>query len=210
MEEEKIIAMYVNEGYTLRHLSEIFKTNHHKIKRILTKNNISTTRRPTLKEYSEERRKRIGLTSKGRLGFWKGKHVSEMSLRKNMITHMSIKLTLEDIESYTDFKKLCFLTRGASRNRKYLNTKEIYLNYINKFYYDEQFNFLYNQWLVKGKNKWYFPSIDHKQSKANGGNWNLDNIQFLTWFENRAKAEMNSSEWEQFKLLTNTKSDLFI
>ena len=38
----------------------------------------------------------------------------------------------------------------------------------------------------------------------------LDNIQFLTWFENRAKAEMSQQEWDIFKKKTNTKSDLFI
>ena len=46
-------------------------------------------------------------------------------------------------------------------------------------------------------------------SKFNGENWNLNNLQFLTWFENRAKAEMNQDEWEEFKRNTNTRSDLF-
>lgn len=32
---------------------------------------------------------------------------------------------------------------------------------------------------------------------------------FLTWFENRAKAEMNQDEWDYFKINTNTKSELF-
>jgi len=41
-------------------------------------------------------------------------------------------------------------------------------------------------------------------------NYSLDNLRFITWFENRAKAEMNLQEWNKFKKTTNTKSDLFI
>jgi hypothetical protein len=32
----------------------------------------------------------------------------------------------------------------------------------------------------------------------------------MTWFENRAKADMTKGDWELFKINTNTKSDLFI
>ena len=32
MNENKIVEMYKNDRYTLRHLSEVFKTDHHKIK----------------------------------------------------------------------------------------------------------------------------------------------------------------------------------
>jgi hypothetical protein len=45
---------------------------------------------------------------------------------------------------------------------------------------------------------------------CNGGGWSLDNLCFLTWFENRAKADMSADEWAAFRRQTNTTSDLFI
>lgn len=210
MDENKIVEMYQYGGYTLRHLADLFNTNHHMVKRILIRNNVKITRRNTLKEFSEEHRRKISESSKGRLGYWKGKTMTEESVRKNMINHMKFEITLKDIEIYQDFEKLKFLTGGISRNIKHFNTKEKYLAYIERFYNDHIFNKLYQLWLNNDKNKWYMPTLDHKQSRFNGGNWELENLQFLTWFENRAKAEMNMEEWEQFKKATNTQSDLFI
>lgn len=54
------------------------------------------------------------------------------------------------------------------------------------------------------------PSLDHIHPQAKKGSWNLENLQFLTWFENRAKADMSQEEWGKFKRETNTRSDLFI
>ena len=53
------------------------------------------------------------------------------------------------------------------------------------------------------------PSLDHIQPKSRNGGWELDNLQILTWFENRAKAEMTSAEWIEFRKTNNIKCDLF-
>ena len=208
--EEQIVKMYEEEKYTLRHLADIFNTNHHRIKRILVKNNVKITRRNSLKKFSDEHRKKISESSKGRPGYWKGKKMPEETVRKNMVNHMKYDISIEDIKKYIDIEKLKFLTSGISRNLKHFNTKEIYLAYIDKFYNDHNFNKLYKLWLNNNKNKWYMPTLEHKISKFNGGSWELDNLQFLTWFENRTKAEMNQDEWGIFKIKTNTSSDLFI
>lgn len=115
MNELEIIKMYDKKGYTLRHLADIFNTNHHMIKRILIRNNIKITRRNTLKEFSEEHKQKISDSSKGRESYWKGKNMPEETNRKNMITHMKFDISLEDIEKYKDFEKLKFLTEGDSR-----------------------------------------------------------------------------------------------
>ena len=118
--------------------------------------------------------------------------------------------SLIDLDIYPDLYRLQFLFRITSRHFKHLGYCDgVRKEFLDKFYFDEQFNRLYDRWQESGENKWYYPSIDHISSKFNGENWNLDNLQFLTWFENRAKAEMNQDEWEKFKVNTNTKSDLF-
>jgi hypothetical protein len=46
--------------------------------------------------------------------------------------------------------------------------------------------------------------------KTNGGLNTIDNVQFLTVFENLAKRDMTMEEWEAFKRQINTNSDFFI
>ena len=43
------------------------------------------------------------------------------------------------------------------------------------------------------------PSIDHIVPKAKGGTNDLNNLQFLSWFENRCKNDMTQNEWDILK-----------
>ena len=43
------------------------------------------------------------------------------------------------------------------------------------------------------------PSVDHIKPSSIGGTYDLDNLQFLTWFENRAKNDMSMDEWIDIK-----------
>ena len=46
--------------------------------------------------------------------------------------------------------------------------------------------------------------------KSKGGDNSLDNLQFLTVFENLSKRDMTMKEWNEFKVRTNTQSDLYL
>ena len=54
------------------------------------------------------------------------------------------------------------------------------------------------------------PSILNQVPKSRGGDNSLDNLQYLTVFENLSKRDMTMIEWEEFKQKTNTKSELFL
>jgi hypothetical protein len=47
--------------------------------------------------------------------------------------------------------------------------------------------------------KYKKPLIDQIIPKAKGGTNDLNNLQFLTWFENLSKRDMTQEEWEVVK-----------
>lgn len=58
-EEKQIISLYLDNEYTLRHIADLFGTNHHMIKAILVRNNIQIVKHKTKKIYSEERKQKL-------------------------------------------------------------------------------------------------------------------------------------------------------
>jgi hypothetical protein len=198
MDEIKIIELY-NSGYTLRHISDIFKTDHHRIKRILVKNNIEITKRSTKKEYTEEHRLKVGIASKGRKCWSTGLKMSKEHVLKNMKAHLKYNVTLEWLSKFDDVEKLKFLNKSITRERdKNGFTTEIYIQFIEKFYNDKKFNELYFKW-IETNDKWIKPSLDHIQAKSNGGSLFIDNLQFISWLENRAKVDIEQEIWNRMK-----------
>ncbi len=64
------------------------------------------------------------------------------------------------------------------------------------------------EWTESEKIKWLKPSLDHINFISNKCIVDdLDNWQFLTWIENRAKFNMSQEEWNKIK---NNLSDYFI
>lgn len=97
-------------------------------------------------------------------------------------------------------KKIKFLNRAISKRDGRWDVDDLwYKSYIQKFYFDEQFNVLYNEWIDSGNEFYKTPSIDHIIPVTQGGTNELDNLQFLTWFENRCKNNMSQKEWDIMK-----------
>lgn len=209
MNEKEICRLYTEERYTLRQIADAMNTNHHMIKRILLRHGVViTTVGRNRKPFSDEHRRKISESTKGRSTWSKGKKMPESFRRANMRGRLYTDI---DLSKYADYERLLFLTKFLSKRRQYIGHNDsVREEFLDKFYFDDQFNLIYDAWILSNKNKWYRPTLDHKISQANGGGWEIDNLQFLTWFENRAKADMNENEWEAFLETTNTKSDLFI
>ena len=46
--------------------------------------------------------------------------------------------------------------------------------------------------------------LDHIQAKCNGGKLNvINNLQFISWLENRAKVDIEQTEWNKIKQRIN-------
>ena len=160
--------------------------------------NLMTYMRSGLKQKISDSRK--ALYASGAITTWsKGKKMSRDHILKNMKAHLKYDVSLEWLNSFTDIEKLKFLNCSIKRNRDYEGfTTEIYKQFIEKFYDDKKFNDLYEKWAKTG-DKWIKPSLDHIQAKANGGTLLLDNLQFVSWLENRAKVDIEQSEWVKIK-----------
>lgn len=198
MSEKEIVKMYEN-GYTLRHISDIFKSNHHMIKRILIRNGIEITKRKTLKPYTDEHRRKVGASSKGRKCWANGLKMTREHILNNMKAHLKYDVSLEWLGMFEDIEKLKYLNRSLSRKRDCEGfSTEIYIAFIEKFYYDKKFNDLYSKW-VETNDKWIKPSLDHIVAKAKGGSLLVDNLQFISWLENRAKIDIEQDLWDKIK-----------
>jgi len=199
MDEAKIVKAYTEDFRTLRDIAAEHNTDHHKIKRILTKygvtlNNSNRKRKPE----TEEQRRKIGLASRGRQTRL-GMKASKELLYKNMVAHMSLPIELEFVMQFEDVEKLKYLNSVITRDRVKIHfDADKYKAFIKHFYNDKQFNEVYNDWL-QDKQPYALPSLDHIIPLSRGGSWELDNLQFLPWCVNRAKNDFLPDEWERIK-----------
>lgn len=208
LDEKEIVRLHVDEQWTLRRIAKQFNTDHHTIRRVLERNSIPVSTKGKRAEFTEEHRKGIGKGRRGKPAYNRGVKADDVMIRKYMAARMRTDI---DLSNYENLDKLRRLVKVTSKHFKYLGyNDEVRKAFLDKFYFDDGFNATYDAWLAHGKSKWWFPSLDHINPKSNGGNFDLDNLRFITWFENRAKADMPLLEWEMFKKQSNTKSDLFI
>src|SRR5690625_7790118 len=85
MNEKKIIKLYTVDKMTLRMIAEIMSTDHHRIKRILVRNEIKITQKGRIrKPFTSEHREKISIATKGRIPWSKGKKMTREHVLKNM------------------------------------------------------------------------------------------------------------------------------
>lgn len=128
-------------------------------------------------------------------------------------------ITEEFLYSFNDFEKFLFIHKMLTHiTDNYYGTNcdlEEYQNAVRYFYNNEQFNKIYEFWLLleNEKNTFYDlskPSLDHIVPLSKGGTSKLENLQVLTVFENLAKRDMTMEEWESFKKQTHSTSDYYL
>jgi hypothetical protein len=177
MNAELIVDLY-KKGDSMRSIADKLGTNHKLISRVLKENGIKTREPKSLR------------------GVKKFNCDVERNYN-NMATHLRFDVSVEWLMQFNDFDKLKLLNEViTNRSGRWDVSTEWYKSYISRFYYDEQFNKVYERWINSGKEKYKKPSLDHMTPKAKGGTNDIENLQFLSWFENRCKNDMAQTEWD--------------
>ncbi len=205
-----IINLYTIKRDNIKNISLKVGVSSKVIRRILIENNIKLDgiKNRFYRVLTKEHKQKISRSLIGKPSHMKGKKMDFEKRIKNSEIQLGIKNF--SLLEFTEYNKFRFIMKWVRRYSISKMGEEYVYNFITLFYYGEKFNLIYNKW-IRNKNKWIIPTLDHIIPLSRGGDFfNLDNMQILTWFENRAKAEMTQKEWEDFKKTTNTKSDLFI
>lgn len=180
MDADLIVELY-KKGDSMRSIADKLGTNHKLISRVLKKNRIKTREPKNLR------------------GVKKFNCDIERNYN-NMATHLRFDVTFEWLMQFKDFDKLKLLNDAiTNRSGRWDVSTYWYKAYISKFYSNKQFNDVYRKWIDSDYEPYKKPSIDHIIPKAKGGTNDLDNLQFLSWFENRCKNDMTQAEWDGVK-----------
>lgn len=206
-----IVNMYNDASISMRDIAKQFNTNHKMIGRILAKEGVEIRKGKKGFKLTDEHKEKLSKAKKGKSSNNKGLKMTEDTNRKNMVNHLKQRnITLEQLQKYEDFERLKFLNKIITRYREHFEDDEKYISFLDMFYFDQTFNMLYDKWIQHNKNKWFVPSLDHIKPIAKNGTFDLENLRFISFFENRAKIDMSIEEWEELKRTANLKGDLFL
>lgn len=179
------VCCWYKRGLSMRTIAKRFNSDHHQVSKILSAKGIETRKRKKEVSHTKYDKKTIGKY-------------------KNMKNHLRFDVPLEWLLQFEDFEKLKFLNnRVTTRDTRFKENVHWYKAYIERFYYDEKFNFLYKNYLRHNKDKYLKPSLDHILPKAKGGGNNLENLRFITYFENMCKRDIVLEVWEEMKSRIN-------
>jgi hypothetical protein len=205
-----IINLYTIDRDNIKNISRKFGVGPKVIRRLLIENNIELDgiKNRFYRVLTKEHRDKISRSLIGKISNRNGYKMSFHEKIKNSEAQLGFQNF--SLLEFNDYEKFRFIMKWVGRYRMSKKGEEYVYSFIKKIYNDDKFNTIYNFW-YNNKGKWNIPTIDHIIPLSRGGDFfDLNNIQVLTWFENRAKAEMTQKEWEDFKIDTSTKSDLFI
>ena len=202
--EPEIVRMYVEDKKSPHTIARKVNLRPSTVFKILEKNgieNVETNRAGKI--FKENKPSRKGVPNP------KNSYKREpIHIYRNIVGKSPYNISLEFVLQF-DLEKLKCLNR-LNTTFKICSDTEEYLAFLDKFYNCPIFNRLFDQWVAHGKPTLGKPSIDHIVPISKGGSNHLDNLQIMTWFENKTKKDIPPEEWEAFKVRAKLTSTYFI
>ena len=211
--DDAIVHQYTDTNWTLQRVADFFSTTRYKVRKILIRHGVALSAKGRRPPVPQERRDKLRKANLGRKHPNVGKTRTSLHNYRNMHAHLRFSVGLDWLLQFDDFEKLKCLNRAISPktdkgvHRLGVLTDEFYIAYIERFWNCPQFNQVYTKWVKNNKNHYGKPSLDHIIPLSSGGDATLDNLQFLSWFENRCKNDMTQAEWTHMK---NNLADYFV
>lgn len=118
----------------------------------------------------------------------------------NLVSHIRYDIDFKWVYQFENLEMFKMLNRLIRKpTEKVPISTHHYKKFVKKFYYDSNYEKLFNIWILTGDSL-MIPSLDHVVPVSRGGSCvDLDNLRIISWFENRMKADMCLDEWEQVK-----------
>lgn len=196
--KQKIVSEYKPGITSLRDVASRCDVDHHQVKRALIASGVPILRAKR-KPFSMQHRLAISKACMGRKCWSLGKSMSQDARIKNMISHIRFQVTYEWASRF-NFDVLKTLNRMITpRSKRWAISTNEYIKIIEKFSSDDKFLRIYEAWIKSGKQYYRMPSFDHIHPISKGGGCSIENIQVMTWFENRCKNHMSQEEWSEIK-----------
>lgn len=124
-------------------------------------------------------------------------------------------LTSQYLDQYDDYFRFSFLYKTFYHYAQTYKLSSDWVKQCIEYFYNEPYFILcYDRWSdrIKIEHTYmdnYKPSLDHKIPLSRGGGHELNNIHFITLFENLCKKDMTWGEWAIFQEETSSQSNLF-
>lgn len=219
---DEIVHLYVDEGMTTYEIAALCKVNKTSIARRLKKAGVELRSDKSDRKFSDEEllilynEKPRSLNELGHilgvqsrtverrlnsLGIEPPKcdiddRITKRKRYMNMQHSSKWDIPLEWFLQFDDIDKLMFLnTKTRITGRGYhVESAEQYKEFIEHFYHDQNFNDQYSTWKQTGARE-DMPSLDHIDPRTHGGDDSVENLAFVSWFENRAKNDLNLDDY---------------
>lgn len=196
--ENKIIDLYTIDKMTITGISKKLNITRRWISSLLKSKGFKILKKDRIYKKRVFTDKDLKISSNnGKMNI--GKKKSKVFSYKNMTRMLRYDVDYDWIIQFEDIEKLKFLNNAVKKSGIYNFDTQLYMNYILRFYYDDKFNNIYNKWINNNYNKWLRPSLDHINPRKNNELDDMDNLEFLTWFENRTKTNISSEDWKRMK-----------
>jgi hypothetical protein len=193
-----MIEHYFPGKTSIREAARSAGVSNHRMKRALISAGVEILRAPT-QPFTESHKQALRGKRPWAKCWSRGKKMSADFRLKNAISHSRFDVSYEWASQF-DLDVFMAINKAITpRSGRWSITSDDYRMIVEKFGRCSTVRRIVQRWLASGRNKYLALSFDHIKPTCRGGGCGIENIQPMTWFENRCKNDMTQEEWIRLK-----------